>query len=404
MTDDTGADQGENQDEDQPGPDDAEQRQRRFELPKAVLRNPATLPEPHEPVAIADAVLESAKTNDRWIERGTMSEEERAVRRARRDAKRKLVRRRRRTKKIAVVSMAVVLALMIMSIAWAEYLFGSVGRMPAVADQTGVSAPGHTFLLVGANPEQTGPGRSAIGGYRGAFADSDLIMVLHVDAAGQRMYVISIPHDSAVPIPGHGTGKLSVAYADGGAPLFVRTVEQMTGVRFDRVITLDLGAFASWADLFGGLEVDTPVPVCGEPAGPTRLDGRDALAFITLRACLPGKDLDRVTREQGLIKALMRAGADGGLITNPFKLNKAVRIGSRNATVEDGFSTLDIIGTLWSMRNLAASNTTFLTVPVAAQPLTRVGGIDYVRLDAVRDAALWQALRTDTISQYLALN
>jgi hypothetical protein len=56
------------------------------------------------------------------------------------------------------------------------------------------------------------------------------------------------------------------------------------------------------------------------------------------------------------------------------------------------------------MRHLRTGNTTFLTVPVAADPLASRGGTDYVMLDDQRDAELWAALRQDRLAEYLALH
>jgi hypothetical protein len=63
-----------------------------------------------------------------------------------------------------------------------------------------------------------------------------------------------------------------------------------------------------------------------------------------------------------------------------------------------------MLGLLWSMRHLRTGNTTFLTVPVAAQPLATQDGADYVLLDEQRDAELWTALRQDRLAEYLALH
>jgi len=40
--------------------------------------------------------------------------------------------------------------------------------------------------------------------------------------------VISIPRDSWVDVPGHGMNKINAAYAFGGPPLLIQTVEQLS--------------------------------------------------------------------------------------------------------------------------------------------------------------------------------
>ena len=95
---------------------------------------------------------------------------------------------------------------------------------------------------------------------------------------------------------------------------------------------------------------------------------------------------------------------DGGKITHPLAVNRMLRGVAGNLAVEKGFSYPEMLGTQWSMRHLRTSNTTFLTVPVAANPLATQGGNDYVLLDDQADAKLWAALREDRLAEYLTLN
>ena len=54
---------------------------------------------------------------------------------------------------------------------------------------------------------------------------------------------MSIPRDSLVPIPGHGTTKINAAFAYGGPKLLVRTIEQNTGIHIDHYVEIGLGGF-----------------------------------------------------------------------------------------------------------------------------------------------------------------
>jgi hypothetical protein len=53
-------------------------------------------------------------------------------------------------------------------------------------------------------------------------------------------YVISIPRNLLVNIPGQGDQRINAAYAAGGPPLVVRTLEQLTGSRIDHLATVHL--------------------------------------------------------------------------------------------------------------------------------------------------------------------
>lgn len=375
-----------------------------FDNRPAVLKNPAALPEPGERKDPVEAAFEKATEDLAWLDKKEPTEEERAARRERREAHKKKVRRQRRLRRALVVVAAGLSVLLVLGLVWYQYIFGGLDRMPRVAGQAGADTPGENFLVVGTNPSEPVADRNPRLGWGNDFANSDLVMLLHLDRDKHSMYVISIPGSSAVEIPGRGAGKLSDAYAVGGAKLYVRTVEELTGIRLDRVMTIDLNAFKEMTDILGGVTVNVPSAVCDEPKEPRRLDGAKALEYIALRSCMPGKDLDRVARQQSLMKALMRGAVDGGTVTHPVRVNKLLRAGASGTTLEKGFGFPSMLGSLWGMRHLRTSNTTFLTVPTADDPIATVDGVDYVRLDKQKSADLWDAVRADQIAQYLQLS
>ncbi|MGO4256634.1 LCP family protein [Marmoricola sp. RAF53] len=376
-----------------------------FDRRPAALKNPAELPEPGERKDLTEAIYERVADDLSWLEKPVPSDEEQAARQARKEAHKKKVRSRRRKKRIAIGAAVAAGTVLVLSLAWFAYVFGGLSRMPSVHGQTGASTPGTNYLLIGTNPAEPVEGRAARAGWRSDLVNSDLVMLVHVTADGRSTYVISIPGDSAVKIPGHGFGKLSDAFKAGGAPLYVRTVEEVTGARLDRVMTLDLNALREIVDVLDGVVADVPAGACDDPAGPRRFDGQGALDYIALQDCMPRGDLDRVARQQSLFKAIMRGALDGGTVTHPFRVNRLLHEGFSHLTVEDDFSYPDMLGTLWSMRRMRTSNTTFLTVPTAAaQPNVTVKDVDYVRIDDAGAAELWQALRTDRIAEYIALS
>ena len=50
--------------------------------------------------------------------------------------------------------------------------------------------------------------------------------------------LMSIPRDSIVDVPGHGTTKINAAFAFGGPKLLVKTIEQNTGIRVDDYVEI----------------------------------------------------------------------------------------------------------------------------------------------------------------------
>ena len=340
-----------------------------------------------------------------WLE---LSPEEAEARRQRRRERRELhrrkVRRRRRRKRIAIISGVTFATLLVLGVLWFWWTFGGLERLPDSVGQTGAAAPGTTILLVGSDPGAAEPPRSSAAGWHEDLDRADLVMLLHLTRDHRAMFVISIPGDAVLDIPGVGPGKLADAASAGGPRLVARTVEETTGLRLDRMAVLDLNAFREIADTLDGVVIDVPRATCDLPAGARRFDGQAALDYIALQPCMERKDLDRVERQQSLVRGLMRSAVDGGTLTHPFAVSRMLRATASHLALEDDFSYPSMVSLLWSMRHLRTTNTTFLTVPVAAQPLASQGGTDYVLLDEQRDEELWTALREDRLAEYLALH
>ncbi|MCX6396722.1 MAG: LCP family protein [Propionibacteriales bacterium] len=348
--------------------------------------------------------------NDRdlsWVDKPEISDEERERRRARRDERRKKVHRRRRLRRAAKVGGVLFATFTILFGFWAYWTLSGLQRMPAIEDRGGLNTPGQNILLVGRNPAEPEEATIGRGGWRNAFKSSDLVMVLHLTRDNRAMFVISIPGDSLLPIPADGTsparqGLLSDAFATGGQNLYVRTVEEFTGARMDRVAVLDMNGLAEIANHLGGVIVEIPTQDCGLQAGPRKLDGASALEYVALNPCLPRHDLDRVDRQQSLLRGLMRTAVDGNRIANPFTLSRLLKSTASHLTLEEDFGYPSMFGTMFSMRGLRSATTTFLTVPTAGDPFA--GGNGAVLLDRARGEELFTALRSDKLAEYLALN
>ncbi|MFL6025167.1 MAG: LCP family protein [Marmoricola sp.] len=355
------------------------------------------LPEPPPQVAlISDADLA-------WLDEPQLTEEERDRRHQRKERHKEKVRKQRRHRRWLRVAGVLLATFLVLAGFWFQWTFGGLDRMPATAGQAGLNTPGTTMLLVGSNPSE--PDAAQYGeSWQAALHRSDLVMLLHLTRDNRAMFVISIPGRALLPIPGHGEGRLGQAYDTGGEKLYVKTIESYTGVRLDHVAVMDLNGLREITDEVDGIVVDVPSEACGIPPGLRRIDGQQALDYMALQPCLPRQDLDRVERQQGVMRALMRGAVDGGKLTNPFRLNKILRSGAGNLTLEKGFGYPGMIGQLWSMRKLRTTNTTFLTVPVADKPNGKVGKDDVVLLDPTKDQALWDALRKDRVADYLALS
>ncbi|HAU32746.1 MAG: Cell envelope-related transcriptional attenuator [Desulfotomaculum sp. 46_296] len=137
---------------------------------------------------------------------------------------------------------------------------------------------------------------------------SDVIMLVHVDPVRQSVNCLSIPRDTRVYIKGHGLEKITHAHAYGSMPLTIDTVEQFTGIKIDRYISLDYAVFARLVDMLGGIEINVPKELKTKyfafKPGRQLMNGRQAYVYINNRS-EPMADLDRIKRQHYFFVALL---------------------------------------------------------------------------------------------------
>ena len=68
--------------------------------------------------------------------------------------------------------------------------------------------------------------------------------------------LVHLPRDMQVAIPGHGSDKINAAFALGGAPLLVSTVQDLLGVHIDHVAITGFEGFKAMTEALGGVDVE----------------------------------------------------------------------------------------------------------------------------------------------------
>ena len=119
------------------------------------------------------------------------------------------------------------------------------------------------MLLIGADKSQD---RDESGEYWRFNTEPSMILA-RVDPKEKEVTLISIPRDTQVDIPGHGTQKINAAYAFGGASLAVDTVSELAGVPISHYAEIDFDGFKAVVDALGGIEVDVPMEINDDMAG-----------------------------------------------------------------------------------------------------------------------------------------
>ncbi|MEJ3750708.1 LCP family protein [Actinomycetes bacterium KLBMP 9797] len=239
---------------------------------------------------------------------------------------------------------------------------------------------------------------------------TDTIMMMHVDADHQHAYSISIPRDTWVSVPrsadgtqGGSKAKINAAYAWGGTPLVVQTVEKFTGVRIDHVVLIDFAGFARITDALGGVDmtVDQTITSIHPPyrtftKGAHHFTGAEALDYVRQRYQFSDGDFTRAKHQQQFLTALMEKAASTGTLADPAKLNAFLRAVTASVTVDESF---DLVDTALALRDLRADDVTFLTSPSTGT--ATIDGQSVVEPDATAAKALYQAVRQDTVAQWL---
>ncbi|MFE9444688.1 LCP family protein [Streptomyces sp. NPDC006602] len=270
---------------------------------------------------------------------------------------------------------------------WATNHYGDqVTRIPnAFPDGPRPSEPessdgGTTFLLAGVDSRSKRPttGNDAAAQlWKYGAQRSDTLMLVHLSADEDTAYTMSIPRDSWVPIPGHGSAKINAAFSWGGPSLLVQTVEQLTDTRVDHFGIIDWHGFRSLTDAVGGVPVTVPANTYDPEqnraftAGTHTMNGEEALAYVRQRHGLPGGELDRIKHQQQFLSSLVGEVRGGVDITDPFGTGRMLDAITRTVSVDDRMSNGDLRDLVLGLRHLHASEARFATAPIVRSELIR---------------------------------
>lgn len=273
----------------------------------------------------------------------------------------------------------------------------------------GAAAHARNILLIGSDRRSAVPttgSRARAATWVPGEQRSDTMMLVHIAGDRKNVTVVSIPRDSWVHIPGLGMHKVNAAFSYGGPSLAVHTVEQLTGLRIDHLAVVDWDGFRALTDALGGVTVYVPHTVYDSARHKTwtwgwhRLDGSQALLYVRQRHGLPGGDLDRVKRQQNLLRQLLRKTMASNMWTDPVRGYKILDSLTKNMSIDSRWSVKQIRALAGSMDELRSQNVYFTTAPVSGTG--RVGAEDVVFLDRAAGEGLWQALDRDHAPQWFA--
>jgi LCP family protein required for cell wall assembly len=268
------------------------------------------------------------------------------------------------------------------------YAWTSVSRVDATPDGARPEdQPGTTYLLVGSDA------RAGLAGQR-----TDTIMLLHTGSGPNLL--LSIPRDSQVEVPGQGVTKINAAFALGGAPLLVRTIEDATGIRVDDYVEIGFTGFVRMVDAVGGITI-CPETAMRDPQarlnigkGCQEVDGETALGYARSRKTQQLGDIDRARHQREVVSAIGSEVVSPWTVLNPVRYWRVVTGGAESVRVSD--DTGPVAAGTFATAMTRVDGDTGLTcgVPIADLAVT---------WDTERADALFELIRTDRTDDVGAL-
>jgi LCP family protein required for cell wall assembly len=185
-------------------------------------------------------------------------------------------------------------------------------------------------------------------GHQGADL-TDSIMVVSLDTKNNTGFMLSIPRDLWVDIPGYGYQKINAAYEDGqnenfsqsgyfsgGMGLLDEVISQDLGIQCQYYALIDYTAFRDAVNAVGGITITISSPDPNGlydpyanlrlPNGVVNLNGQQALNLARARGDGPGAygfpqaDFDRTQHQRQMLVAVEQKATSLGVLSNPVKI------------------------------------------------------------------------------------
>ena len=299
----------------------------------------------------------------------------------------------RHGRRIALIIGIVVLVIIVAVGGTYFWVNGKLNRTVSLPATT-VTSAGTNWLIAGSD-QRTGISRAERAqlhlGADGADA-SDSLMLLHMGTG--KPVLISIPRDSYVPIPGHGSNKINAALAIGGPTLLVQTVESVTGLKINHYMGIGFGGLADVVNTVGGVRIcvktaiqpDSDSGFKGMAAGCHNLSGTQAIAFVRDRHSFATSDLQRIQDQRAFLSALLSKATSPAVYLNPFTALPFASTAASSIAVDKGTSLYALVQAAFALRGPQTG-----TVPIANANYPTSAG----------DAVLWD--RTQALQLFNAL-
>ena len=311
---------------------------------------------------------------------------------------------RRRLVRAAVALAALVGVVLLYGLGLYFYVDQKIDRVDALAtDGPEVLAPALqagavNYLVVGSGvPGQKGPASVAT-------------LLASVAPDGDQAVLVSFPPTALIDTPacrkpnGSVRNPTTEAFAtsllDGGPSCMVRAVQQLSGLRVDHYLGMDLARLPGMIDALGGVPVCVVPTAATEaaaqplPAGLTRLSGDDATGYLR-----PGETGSDVTgaavaqRAQRLLTSTLRAAMSMGTLADPITITRFLNRSADALTVDQQTTLGDLRVLAGSLGSLSGNAVKRVELPVAKVGYVPAGTDEaYVLIDRAATRSLFDAV------------
>lgn len=276
-----------------------------------------------------------------------------------------------------------------------------------LVDTSGVPAVGGkntiNILMTGVDRRDNVPENQAVGLGKGLVtgARSDTIMILRVDPDAKKAWVLSLPRDLWLRMPGTNSfDRINSSSARSDAEL-IRTIQENLNIPIHHMMKVDFVGFQKVVSTVGGVNICFEKPArdkitqLNQPfAGCTRLNPTQATAYVRSRhyeeqqpdgtwKTDPRSDLGRIARQQTFIRNGMAAAIDRGF-RNPTTLNAALSSLRSAIAFDKSLGFTELLSLANKLRSFDPASLESSTVPVVPR---RIDNKAVLVLDTTKAAA-----------------
>lgn len=284
------------------------------------------------------------------------------------------------------------------------YIDHKIGRVQALAtDGAEILAPQlqagtQNYLVVGTGlPARIGP-------------SSVTAQIVSVSASGKRAVLVSVPPTAMVDTPLCRTAggalrepvteEFASSLLHGGPACMVRAVQQLSGLRIDHYLGVNLSELPGMVDALGGVpfctvpSASTSAAALPPPPGHSTLTGSTAAGFLRPGTADPDLTGAAATeRSQRLLTATLRSALTVGSLADPVRLARFLDRAAEALTVDDQTTLGDLRVLAGSLGSLSGSAVQRAGLPVAKAGYVPAGTQrPYAVLDGAATRALFDAV------------